>query len=611
MRKSREEREKRKLETLQQKDFQRYGIKPGEVKYSKQKGGKSYKPLIRCLKYVKEYKWQALIVLIAALIMAVLSTAYPLLLQQIIDFLYAGEISIAFYCVLAYCGIWLINELLNFVWEWTATKIVVKTNEKLQLRLIQDIGRTQVKKFDQTNTGEIISRINEDADSIVSSLAQMLDYVFMLLRSVGYFAIFFVINVWVGLALVVSMIIYYIIDCFHQKYRYQYQKKIRYLRDKSYGITNEYVRGIRDAKLLNIADNVKAKQKGVIGNVVKARLHSSTNNMTIQTGKNIMFDFSKLACMSIAFLAFLAGGIEISGMVLIMMYSGSTLETMVYFSKIKQIAKTSLVSAERVCEIMDEDYPKETFGTQTLENVKGKIQFKNVKFAYKDDKPLFEDLNFTIKPKECVGFVGKSGQGKSTIVSLIAKLYDIQGGQILIDGVDIKDLTEDCLRENICVVSQSPYIFNMSIKENMLLAKSDATDEEIVDACQKAYLTEFIDELPDKYETQVGEGGVQLSGGQKQRLAIARALLSENKIILFDEATSALDNESQEYIKKAIKAMQKSKTIVMIAHRLTTVIDCDKIFVVARNKVVGEGTHKELLQTCDEYKNLYKNDEEM
>ena len=195
-------------------------------------------------------------------------------------------------------------------------------------------------------------------------------------------------------------------------------------------------------------------------------------------------------------------------------------------------------------------------------------------------------------------------------MSLIDKLYEINSGTISIDGVSITELTEKSLRDNVSIVMQTPYIFNTTITENLELVKPDASKEEIYDACKRAQIHDFIMELPDNYESTVGENGVVLSGGQKQRLAIARALLKNSKIILFDEATSALDNESQGKIKLAIDDLSRDHTIVIVAHRLSTVVDCDKIFVLDNNTIVAEGTHKQLMKTCKIYQELYQIEEQ-
>ena len=261
-------------------------------------------------------------------------------------------------------------------------------------------------------------------------------------------------------------------------------------------------------------------------------------------------------------------------------------------------------------EILDEKKnPPEKFGDRLLESPKGEIEFRDVEYQYNDEEQLFKNLNLKIKPGECVGFVGRSGEGKSTILSLIPRLYDVSAGKVMIDGIDVRDLTADALRNNVSIVSQNPYIFNMSILDNLKLVKPNATMDEIKVACEKSAIWDFIQSKPDGLNTKVGEGGVVLSGGQRQRLAIARAFLKGSSVLLLDEATSALDNESQGEVKKAIKNMKNSCTIVIVAHRLSTVQDCDKIFVIENHKIVGEGTHKELEKNCKSYRELYEQEE--
>ena len=264
------------------------------------------------------------------------------------------------------------------------------------------------------------------------------------------------------------------------------------------------------------------------------------------------------------------------------------------------------VSAQRVFDIITyKSFTKENYGKLNAENIKGSIEFKNVKFQY-DSNCLFENLNFKIECNKMIAIVGKSGEGKSTILKLINKSYNTNDGEILIDNYNINSLSEQTIRNNISVVAQSPYIFNLSIKENIKLANFKATDEEIEEVCKKVQLHDIIVKLPDGYNTTVGENGVILSGGQKQRLAIARALIKKSKIILFDEATSSLDNNNQEKIKNIIKKLSKDHTVIIVAHRLSTIIDSDCILVLDKHGIINSGTHNELIEKCPEYKKLYE-----
>ena len=302
--------------------------------------------------------------------------------------------------------------------------------------------------------------------------------------------------------------------------------------------------------------------------------------------------------------------IEISIAVVLFSYRANVMEN--FMEKLGDMLteiKKFNISCNRVFSLLENrEFPKEEFGKKHINNIKGNFEFDNVTFGYIEDYPVLKNISFKIKENEMVAFVGKSGAGKTTIFNLLCKIYDIDNGVIKIDGEDIKNLDEYSIRENITIISQNPYIFNMSIRDNLNLVKKDLTEEEMIEACRMACLDEFIDTLPEKYDTIVGEGGVILSGGQRQRLAIARAFIQDTKIILFDEATSALDNETQEHIQQAISNMKDKYTILIIAHRLSTIVNSDRIMLVEDGHITDSGTHKELLLKNKTYKKLYENE---
>lgn len=268
------------------------------------------------------------------------------------------------------------------------------------------------------------------------------------------------------------------------------------------------------------------------------------------------------------------------------------------------------VSLKRIGEIINNElYEDEKFGNVELKDVKGIIELKDVKFKYSDEEDnTLKGLSLKFEPRQKIAVVGRSGNGKSTIFNLLLRYFDATEGVITVDGVDIKDLTEDSLRRNISIIRQAPFLFNLSILDNFKLAKEDVSLEEVRKFCREAYIDDYIMSLPNKYDTIIGEGGINLSGGQKQRLAIARTLLLDTKIILFDEATSALDNESQEYIKKTIDNLVKNHTVIIVAHRLSTIVDADIINVIDKGQLAGSGSHEELLKSSKVYQGLYQNE---
>lgn len=266
------------------------------------------------------------------------------------------------------------------------------------------------------------------------------------------------------------------------------------------------------------------------------------------------------------------------------------------------------LSATRVFEVLGDYFKKEDDGGIVLNDVKGKIEFKNVHFSYTDIEVL-KNISFSIMPGERVGFVGVSGSGKTTIFNLITKLYHLKEGNIYIDDIDINDISITSLRNNISLISQSPYIFNFSILDNLKVVNPKVNEEEIIDACKKGNIYDRIMNFKDGFDTEVGEGGVTLSGGEKQRLAIARSLLKKSNILLFDEATSSLDNIAQNKIQQSIYGLDRNKTILIIAHRLSTIVNCDKIIVLNDGRILDIGTHKELLKRCNKYQELFKYEE--
>jgi len=372
------------------------------------------------------------------------------------------------------------------------------------------------------------------------------------------------------------------------------------------GLIGELVRGARDIKMLNSEEDFLDELNVKIKTTNEERYKMNKKTFSYSLLINHTKDIQTLLIIVMLIIQMKYEMIIPAVALVIYNYSNNLGFATNMIDQLFEMIRDYNLSTERILEIMnDEKFTKEKFGTKHLDEIEGNFEFENVRFGY-DKKEILKGMSFKIKANETVAFVGKSGSGKTTIFNLLCKMYDIAEGKITIDGININELDKESIRGNITIISQNPYIFNMSIKDNLRLVKRHLKDKEMKEACKLACLDEFIESLPEKYNTIIGEGGINLSGGQKQRLAIARALIQKTEIILFDEATSALDNVTQEKITNALNNMKNEYTILIIAHRLSTIKNADRILYIEDGKILNEGPHEYLLKNCKEYKKLYE-----
>ena len=463
--------------------------------------------------------------------------------------------------------------------------------------------------FEKMSSGEIINRITNDASTLSFVFLNLLNMVTGLVTSL-IILIYIFINSWIiGLEIIICVIILYLIIKKYDPILEKIHKSRKKEQDKFISLTNESIRGIREIKTLGVKNNL-------VNNVIEI-IKGLYNKSEKEIDTKRKFDVSTKFLKTI-----LECGVLITCIILLYykQVSLTFLVAMTYYvyrfayliddvNAITQMYQKVKVSISRVNDILENRlFDDEKFGDKEIDNIKGKIEFRNVSFAYPNEGDTLKNFNLNVEPNKKVAIVGASGQGKSTLFNLLTRIFDTQKGNIFIDNKNIKDLKESELRKYISIIRQEPFIFNRSIKDNFLIVDENLTLDDIRKYCKMAYLDDYIMGLPKGYDTVLGEGGVNLSGGQKQRLSIARTLSRNSKIILFDEATSALDNNSQNYIKRTIDELVNGHTVIIVAHRLSTIMDADIIHVVDHGKVIATGKHKELLKTCDFYKKLYLNE---
>ena len=562
--------------------------------------------IIKSYKIAKKHKKELIIYIIINLLNIPISILTPLLTSQLLlkfnGNLYADLLKIAAFIMI----VTLVQRLLNFFTSIIYKKYTVNVTYSIQKELMEKTFEIETKHFDKNGTGIFIDRLRNDTSNITT----VFDYLSMILieifSNIGIFIVIFSISKIMFLYFVLTSIKDIILSKIRINETYKRRKRIRELEEKNTGLISELIRGVRDIRVLNATHTFMNRFENRINEANKESIDLTAYNSRLYLIGNVLDEIFTFAFYLLGVILINNSLLSASSFLTLYVYRNNIKYWLNFVMQLLDIVKSFNLSANRVFEIIDSKvFSKEKFGNKKLKKINGDFEFKDVNFGYDDKKEILHNVSFKVKANTTVGFVGKSGSGKTTLFSLLEKMYELPDGKIFIDGYDINSLTKDSLRNNISIITQNPYIFNLSIKDNLLLANSNITEKKMIEACKVACIHDFIETLPNGYDTVVGEGGVSLSGGERQRLAIARALIKNTEIILFDEATSALDNETQANIQKAIHNLKGSYTILIIAHRLSTIVNCDDIIVMDSGKIVATGTHESLIKNCSQYQKLY------
>ncbi len=517
----------------------------------------------------------------------------------------------ALYYALIVMIVCIVNAILSFLNTFFYKQLENRTKIDIQQMILKSSLDIQMKSYDKMGSGIIVTRLTADIDALSTEFKAVTTRIVDLLKRASYVVYIFTLNVWLGLFLALTIEITILMS----KLRIHYFRKLKPKVRASAEVVNskiiEVVRGVKDIKTLNCAESTLEMMK-------KDQLEYCKNDNKewyVGIGLSQATYITRYVCnfFFILLCLYFLRSAAITPLVFYTcyLYRGNILDFAIILEELKLNLGVAVVYANRIFMLADKNvYEVDEFGDQTIENYSGKIKFKNVVFEYEEGARVLNKASFEILPKQTVAFVGESGSGKSSIINLISHLYYKTSGDILFDDVKIEDLSREFVKNNIAVVNQFPYIFNMSIRDNFKVIRPDITDEEIYDLCKVTNIYNVVKNLPKGLDTVIGENASKLSGGQKQKLCIARALARDVKILIFDEATSALDNANQREIMKVIEKLKSRVTVILIAHRLSTITYADNIYVLQDGKILANGTHDELVDNCDYYRDLYNNSQQ-
>ena len=574
----------------------------------KKKVNKGY--LKRSLKFFKDVKSKILVITIFYIVLGVIGFISPIIEARLITSITAVDVQKVLLICIGFLVITIAEDMLwHFTLSFWRKKIRPNILFNIRKELVDNVLELRLSNFDKYQTGMFQERVKNDPQTIARVVNAGQRYLLECLTKIGVIIYVMCINWILGLIYITGVIIVALVDSHTQEVSKEKNKKVRKSDEQVNTLLGEIIRGIRDIKLLNFKNSIKNLLMGKLDENNDLAVDKDTYDSITDRIKRAILILTTFFVVAIGIRFVGLGYLTAANLIVLYLYHGNIFSLMDNVASLRNCLKEYELAVERIFDLEDDNqYPKDRFGKTRIEDFKGKIKFDKVDFSYTKNKLVLDKLSFTIEPKDTIAIVGASGSGKTTIFNLLTKSYLINSGTLKLDDVDINELDEETVRKNVSIITQSPYIFNMSIKDNLRLVKPNATKKELDSVCKEACFYDFVMSLPDKYDTIIGEGGVNLSGGQKQRLAIARALLKDCKILLFDEATSALDNITQQEIQESIENISKDYTIIIVAHRLSTIMNCNRIYMLDHGQITASGTHRQLLKNNKEYQKLYNSE---
>lgn len=562
----------------------------------------------RFIGYYKPHKKLFVLDMLASLLVALIALVYPVVTRRMLnDLIPNRRLALVVAAGLLVLALYIIRALLNFFIQYQGHMMGVRMQAQMRSELFRHLQKLPFRFFDDNETGQIMSRLTNDLMD-VSELAHHGPEILITSSVSVILAIVYLATIHVGLSLIIFLCVPLLLTTavLTRTNMRRAALESRKATAKINASIESSITGIRVTKAFTNAE--KEEEKFEVGNseFKEARRGMYKAMGQFQSSTSFITDLFNVVIL-------IAGGVFLyRGSITFADYSAFVVSVSMFLNPISTLIRfmeqfiSGATGFERFVTLMDVEEERDTEGAAAVDRLSGRIEFENISYGYEEDREVLDGINLSIAPGETFALVGPSGGGKTTICHLIPRFYDVDGGQILIDGHRIQDITMESLRRNIGIVQQDVFLFNASIRDNILYGRLDATEEEVIEAAKRANIHEYIMTLDEGYDTVIGERGVRLSGGQKQRLCIARVFLKNPPILILDEATSALDNTTEILIQQALDELSRGRTTLVVAHRLSTIKRADKIAVVSGGCITELGSHDELLALGGTYAGLYR-----
>ena len=578
---------------------------------------RNHHPLARLISQLREHRGTIILASICSILNKFWDLAPPVLIGMAVDVVamreesFLGELGWSdprdqFLILVALTVvIWVLESLFEYFYAVLWRNLAQTAQHELRMSAYQHIQDLEMRWFSQQTTGGLMAIMNDDVNQLERFLDQgATDLLQVATTVVVVGGIMFLIAPEVAILAIIPVPVIVIGSFMFQRRIGERYTRVREEVADLNSLLNNNLNGITTIKSFTAEKREIERVREASETYLKANQSAITLSASFVPLIRMAILFAFTANMLVGGWMALDGRLSIGAYSVIVFITQRLLWPLTRLGQTFDLYQRAMASTTRVLDLLDTDIGI-VEGDVTIEKISGNIEFKDLAFSYQDRSPVYEGLSLTIKPGETLGIVGSTGAGKTTLMNLLMRLHDPQSGHVMLDGVDVKDLTLNCLRGSIALVSQNTTLFPGSVKENILYGKPDANKEELINSAEVAETLEFIESLPDGWETNVGEDGHRLSGGQRQRLAIARAVLKDAPILVLDEATSNVDNETEAALQRSIEKLSLNRTTIIIAHRLSTVRNADRIAVLDNGKISEMGSHDELIEASGLYSRLW------